>query len=126
MDNITCTLDESYNSLGGDELGCWHIHELLKDFEEIKVKKDRSMSEDEDFFTDAQTYLENTVKQLLVICEYYGLTKVGKMKKEDLVYQIVSFEHNYENIAVVMRRKELWHYMEQLKNDKIMKRFVLW
>jgi hypothetical protein len=48
------------------------------------------------------------------------------MKKEDLVYQIVSFEHNYENIAVVMRRKELWHYMEQLKNDKIMKRFVLW
>ena len=31
-----------------------------------------------------------------------------------------------ENYEVVIRRKELWYYINELKNDKMMKKFVIW
>jgi hypothetical protein len=36
------------------------------------------------------------------------------------------FENNPENGAQVYRRKQLWYYINELKNDKFMKKFVLW
>ena len=69
--------------------------------------------------------LNFNVKQLLLICEYYGL-KMNKMKKQDIIEQIILYENNTDNIEMVIKRKELWYYMGELKNDKIMKRFVIW
>jgi hypothetical protein len=39
---------------------------------------------------------------------------------------ILLFENNMDNYEVVIRRKELWYYINELKNDKIMKKFVIW
>jgi hypothetical protein len=36
------------------------------------------------------------------------------------------FEKNIENMETVIKRKELWFYLDELKADKIMKKFVLW
>uniref|UniRef100_A0A6C0HWI2 Uncharacterized protein n=1 Tax=viral metagenome TaxID=1070528 RepID=A0A6C0HWI2_9ZZZZ len=81
---------------------------------------------DDEIFTQMKNYeLNFNVKQLLLICEYYGL-KMNKMKKQDIIEQIILYENNTDNIDVVIKRKELWYYMGELKNDKIMKKFVIW
>ena len=86
--------------------------------------------EDDDMYTEMVNYDMNyTLKQLLFICDYYGLMKdvrTNKMKKQDVIEQILLFENNMENYEVVIRRKELWFYINELKNDKMMKKFVIW
>jgi len=29
-------------------------------------------------------------------------------------------------MEITMKRKELWYYINELKNDKMMKKFVIW
>jgi hypothetical protein len=114
------------------------IEKLLNDFEQINYinnaignnNNNRICIEDDDMYTEMVNYDMNyTVKQLLLICDYYGLMKdvrTNKMKKQDVIEQILLFENNMENYEVVIRRKELWYYLNELKNDKMMKKFVIW
>jgi hypothetical protein len=113
------------------------IEKLLSDFEQINYinaaidsNSNRICVEDDDMYTEMVNYDMNyTVKQLLLICDYYGLMKdvrTNKMKKQDVIEQILLFENNMENCEVVIRRKELWYYINELKNDKMMKKFVIW
>ena len=112
------------------------IEKLLNDFEQINYintsldNSNRICIEDDDMYTEMVNYDMNyTVKQLLLICDYYGLMKdvrTNKMKKQDVIEQILLFENNMENYEVVVRRKELWYYINELKNDKMMKKFVIW
>lgn len=75
-------------------------------------------------------YHENyTVKELLLICEYYGFAKdvkANKFNKEQIIDYLVSFESDIANTDIVFRRQNMWFYMNELKNDKFMKKFVLW
>jgi hypothetical protein len=75
-------------------------------------------------------YTENfTIKELLIICDYYGIAKelkANKCKKDTIVQILTNFETNYENIDIVSKRKNLWFYMNELKNDKFMKKYLLW
>lgn len=75
-------------------------------------------------------YRENfTVKELLLICEYYGCSKYLKAKKfikEQIIDYLVSFESDVENADIVFRRQNMWFYINELKNDQFMKKFVLW
>jgi hypothetical protein len=76
------------------------------------------------YFAQMSDYdLNYTAKQLSIICEYYEI-KTSKMKKVDIIHAIVAFENNYENIEVVMRRQQMWHYIQELKADKFMKKFI--
>ena len=112
------------------------IEKLLSDFEQINYintaldNSNRVCIEDDDMYTEMVNYDMNyTVKQLLLICDYYGLMKdvrTNKMKKQDVIEQILLFEINMVNYEVVIRRKELWYYINELKNDKMMKKFVIW
>ena len=75
-------------------------------------------------------YNENfTVKELLVICEYYGFLKeikTNKCNKEEIIEILVNFENDPINNEIVFKRQNLWFYINELKNDKFMKKFVLW
>ena len=74
------------------------------------------------------------VKQLLQICEYYGIEYYGtskdiiinKCNKSDVISTLIIYENNIENQKRVNKRKKLWHYINELKNDKFMKKYVLW
>ena len=67
------------------------------------------------------------VKDIVKIGEYYGVQKrMTKLKKLEMIYLIVLFENDGVNADVVLKRKQLWFYMEELKQDKFMKRFVVW
>ena len=73
--------------------------------------------------------LNYTVKELLLICEYYGISKELKINKccKDIIIQfLVDFESIPLNNTIVLRRQEMWRCINILKNDKFMKKYVLW
>jgi len=80
--------------------------------------------------TQMVNYRENfTVKELLLICDYYGFAKElknNKCNKEQIIEILVSFESDLNNYEVIFKRQNLWFYMSELKNDKFMKKFLLW
>jgi hypothetical protein len=70
-----------------------------------------------------------TVKELLLICDYYGFSKeikANKLGKELLIQCLVDYELDIDNAVTVEKRKKMWFYMNELKNDKFMKKYVLW
>lgn len=75
-------------------------------------------------------YKDNfTVKDLLIICDYYGFSKElknSKCNKEQIIEILVSFESDPTNYDIVNKRQTLWFYMNELKNDKCMKKYVIW
>ena len=75
-------------------------------------------------------YNENfTIKDLLIICDYYGFSKElkhSKCNKEQIIEILVSFESDTNNSDIVFKRQNMWFYMNELKNDKYMKKYVIW
>jgi len=72
-------------------------------------------------------YNELTVKDLIKICQFYGLDKETKgYKKMDYINLIIAFECTPENYEYVEKRQRFWTYMIELKNDPIMKKYVFW
>jgi len=82
------------------------------------------------FLPEIINYQENyTVKELFFICEYYGISKEFKTKKYNkaqIIEKLVYFETNPSNEYIVFKRKNMWFYMNEIKNDKFMKKYVLW
>ena len=139
MDNNNENITYEFKDDNSSNDNLCEIEKLLNDFEQINYinnaignnnNNNRICIEDDDMYTEMVNYDMNyTVKQLLLICDYYGLMKdvrTNKMKKQDVIEQILLFENNMENYEVVIRRKELWYYLNELKNDKMMKKFVIW
>jgi len=75
-------------------------------------------------------YKENyTIKELMLICEYYGFAKEiknNKYNKEEIIHFLVEFENTISNMDIVTKRKNMWFYMNEVKNDKFMKKYVIW
>ena len=70
-----------------------------------------------------------TIKQLNLICEYYEILKqikCNKCNKDEIIRILVDFENDKNNEDNVFTRKNLWFYMNEIKNDKFMKKYVLW
>ena len=80
--------------------------------------------------TEREHYNINfTIKQLFVICDYYGLSKKlkpNKNNKEYIVNALVLFEKDYANQDIVFKRRNMWYFMAELKNDKFMKKYIIW
>ena len=113
----------------------------IEDFEE-----EQSMNLDfvNDFLNECETenemedirtpltldYTENyTVKELLLICEYYGFAKeikANKLGKDLLIQCLVDYEMDPINAVIVEKRRNMWFFINELKNDKFMKKYVLW
>jgi len=83
---------------------------------------------DDELFSKKVNYHVNfTVKQLSMICDYYGILKrmKGRNKnKNDLIDEIVTFEDDTINSSIVLQRKKLWFYLEELKKDSYLKKFI--
>ena len=82
------------------------------------------------FMTHTVNYQINyTVKQLMLICDFYGISKglkAYKCNKDEIVFFLVDFENDQLNSNIVTKRRELWRCITMLKNDKFMKKYVLW
>jgi len=70
-------------------------------------------------------YQENfTLKDLHKICDYYEISR-RKLRKDEIVQEIVLYECDPNNSEMVQKRKLLWFYVSELKNDKYFKKFVI-
>jgi hypothetical protein len=109
----------------------FNIYELMCKIENMDEIYNPEISHDNDLIISQMlNYNDNlTVKQLLIICEYYGFAKeikMNKFNKEQIINFLVSFESDPNNSDIVCKRQNMWFYINELKNDKFMKKFVLW
>ena len=65
-----------------------------------------------------------TKKELEKIIDYYKLDKRNK-RKSDIIESIIFFEKNVQNIEKVHMRKKLWSYMEEIKEDDYLRKFLI-
>ena len=119
--------DDLNDDLYDDDLNNITLTDFLK---EINNDKGLYLQNTENLFHEVVNYNINyTVKKLLQICEYYNISKAVKMtkcNKEEIINTIVLFESNQDNYNIVCRRKQLWFYINELKDDNFMKKFILW
>ena len=101
----------------------FNIEDLINEIEATNIS-------DEIALPQMINYHENyTVKELLLICEYYGFAKnlkANKLNKEEIINYLVHFEKDIDNSDIVFKRQNMWFYINELKNDKFMKKFVMW
>lgn len=115
-----------------------HVEIFIEEELESNTYEDFDMSQfisNMDFHDDLMVphlinYGENyTVKELLLICDYYGIAKqlkMNKCKKDEIIQILYQFESDSNNEEIVFKRKNMWFYINELKNDKFMKKYVLW
>ena len=48
------------------------------------------------------------------------------MKKQEIISLIIMFESTTENYDLCNKRRKIWMFMNELKNDKIMNKFIIW
>lgn len=104
-----------------------NLTDLLKEFDDCKFDdcNFEASYEQDVIFAKMNNYEINfTVKQLQNICDYYKIS-CKKMKKPEIIAAIVDFENNPENTVALMNRQKMWYYMEKLREDSFMKRFIV-
>ena len=125
-ENISFFIDEDTNENNFIVSDC-NINEILNS---------------EHVFKDADNLFANfihydinyTLKQLLLICQYYGIEyyststdiRINKCNKSDVLRTLIIYENNIENLEKVNKRKKMWYCINELKKDKFMKKYVLW
>jgi hypothetical protein len=126
-ENVFFSLDETENEVNTDD------STQLNDFlEELNFENDTNDLKNQGIIEVMRVdyKINYTVKGLLLICEYYGLAKelkfINKSCKDIIIHFLVDFESNPLNNTIVLRRQEMWRYINILKNDKFMKKYVLW
>ena len=124
-ENIFFSLDENQNQSDIEEENI-DYSQFLNDVNDVND----NLSHTEVFEAKCYEYKINyKVKDLVLICEYYGISKefkTNKCSKEEIIVILVSFENNPLNNEIVLRRQSMWYYINKLKNDKFMKKYVLW
>ena len=100
-------------------------NELLSNF----TLKNSQMEKDYNIDAHIVNYnLNYTIKELMLICSYYGISQVmktNKYNKEEIILALVDFENDVKNREIVFKRKNMWFYVNELKNDKFMKKYIL-
>ena len=128
--NITFFLEETVgnNRLANDS----EIQKMLKGFEDEFNKEEDEFNKEEDELIKKGAYGDfpvDTVKDLLKICQYYGIDKnikASKCKKQDIISTIVFFESLPENFKIVNKRHKMWACISELLSDPKMKKYIIW
>jgi len=107
-----------------------NIQDLIDEINKINKINDNDIQNDDlsvALFIDYK--LNYTLKELLLICDYYGISKelkINKFNKYEIIQFLVYFESREINSIIVSKRRKLWFYINELKKDKFMKKFILW
>ena len=134
--NIQCILNEAEDYPFYDaefilsQFNFANISESEEDEDEEKEDKEEEEEEEEDEDNetselDQLSLFDKSAKQLAIICEYYGLLK-SKLKKQEMIEKILQFENDSLNKTVMTTRYKIWSVMDKLKQDKIMKKYIIW
>ena len=113
MEELNEELNEHINA---SELNPWIINDTIE--EDVNP-----------FFNGALSlYKECTIKDLLKICDYYGIEKKIKLlksKKQQIIHTLIYFESLPENFEIVQKRYRMWACIAELLNDSKMKKYII-
>ena len=130
--NIQCILNEAedYPFYDAEFILSQFNFANISESEEDEEDEDKEDKEDEDNDDEATeldqlSLFDKSAKQLAIICEYYGLLK-SKLKKQEMIEKILHFENDSVNKKKVTTRYKIWNVMDKLKQDKIMKKYIIW
>lgn len=116
------TIEEIHNDISKNDLSVasFDFNNLINEINHV----------DDERISQLLNYkLNYTIKELFKICEYYKIDKCIKQckcSKDDIIGHIVTFESEVDNNECVARRQSLWFCINELKNDKYMKKYVIW
>ena len=97
-------------------------HDLLQEVDMLEITNAASM---DDYVALEINYQTNfTKKELERIADYYEISK-RKKKKAELVTDIVLYEKDPENFPIIHQRKKLWSYVQEIKEDKYLSKFLI-
>ena len=124
--NIKIIIDENDNDNDANN-DSFDFKQMMADLEnQIHYYKD----DDDMEISKIMNYKINySVKELMLICDYYKISKeikANKYNKEQIIDNLIMFENNPINEEIVCKRKNMWFYITELKNDKFMRKYVLW
>ena len=115
-DEIQKMMEELNEHINASELKPWIINDDIE--EDINPFFDGSLS----------LYKECTIKDLLKICNYYGIEKNMKLlksKKQQIIHALIYFESLPENFEIVQKRYRMWSCITELLNDSKMKKYII-
>ena len=69
-------------------------------------------------------YQEYKKKELEMIADYYNISK-RKKRKDELIQDVIIFELDPNNIDITQRRKTLWFYIEEIKTDNYLRKYLI-
>lgn len=118
------------NKINNDDVNVSdELNKLLNTLEEIDTKNNSCINEKNEYIAKFVDYnLNYKIKDLYLICEYYNIlkeVKMNKCNKNEIVNIIIEFENNINNFDIVNKRKNMWFYMSEIKNDKFLKKYIL-
>ena len=120
VENISFSLQETCSDKNDDIIVSYE--DLVK---EVDLMEMNSIIGMDDYIAMEVDYQTNYLKKDLDrIADYYEISK-RKKRKEQLVEDIVLFEKDPENIEIVFQRKKLWSYVEEIKSDKYLSKFLI-
>ena len=115
--NISFSLHEAYK-----EGSAPTYDELVKEVDLLEMTATVFM---DDYIAMEVDYQTNYIKKDLErIADYYGISK-RKKRKDELVEAIVIFEKDPDNLSVVFTRRKLWGYIDEIKRDKYLSKFLI-
>lgn len=133
LDNISFFINDNSINVNDVNIDLKNdFYDILNEIENTELKQKYNYENDifDTTIPQMMDYSINfTVKELLLICDYYGISKTmktNKCNKELIINILVLFENNPVNEEIVLKRKNMWFYINQLKNDKFMKKYILW
>jgi hypothetical protein len=119
-ENINFSLQEDCKEDSDENLVTYE--DLVK---EVDLMEMSSLIGMDDYIASEVDYQTNYLKKDLErIADYYEISK-RKKRKDQLVEDIVIFEKDPANIEVVFRRKKLWSYVQEIKDDKYLSKFLI-
>jgi hypothetical protein len=110
-DNIDKSMENEILSIVNNQLKNIHIVDKDNEFDKI---------------LSLQMYYEENYNKnhLIRISQYYNIS-TRKKKKIDLIQDIVLFENDPTNYDIVSKRKLMWYYISELKEDRFFKKFII-
>lgn len=104
-------------------------HNEIINIVDERLKKIQETYNDDSFdklLTMQLFYDENyTKKQVNLIAQYYSLS-TRKKRKSDLIQDIILFENDPTNEEISNKRKLMWFYLNELNDDRFMKKFIIY
>ena len=120
VDNVNnVNSDDNYDNDDNDDNKGINFDDLINDIRN-SICNDHKLALETDYNTNY------SVKQLKQIITYYEIQLDKRnLKKKELINEIIIFELDNDNKNIVNKRKQLWFYMKQLKEDKCLNKFIL-